>query len=266
MMQETQAVSADRAGMSDPDQARARDMFPRGLSQPRQGFRFSLDALLLAAFAGQWEVRGRVLDLGTGCGVVGLAVALGHPDSVVVGLDASPVMLNHARENARRLGLEKRFAVLQGDVANPGGLRPGSMDLVVCNPPYRDPRTGRACPDAVKNAARFETGAGLADFIRATAFFLGNKKPYAFIHLAERADDLLVLLRESRLRPKVLCFVHPRAEDAARMVLVRGVKNGGSGLRVAPGLVLHEGQGEASRLTAGILDFCPHLACNAVQV
>ncbi|NCD26313.1 MAG: methyltransferase domain-containing protein [Deltaproteobacteria bacterium] len=243
--------------MLDPAVLRAREYFPRGLSQPDAGFRFSLDALLLAAFARQGASR--VLDLGTGCGVVGLAWALIHPDSFVVGLDANPAMLVHARENARRLGLAGRFAAVRADVARPGGFRPESMDLVLCNPPYRDPGTGRVCPHVGKNAARFESGAVLADFIRATAFVLRNRKPCAFIHLAERVDDLLGLLSEHRLRPKELLFVHPKPDVLARLVLVLAVKNGGPGLTVAAPLVLH---GEAG-LTAQALAFCPWLACNS---
>lgn len=243
--------------MLDPAVLRAREYFPRGLSQPETGFRFSLDALLLAAFtkpAGK-----RVLDLGTGCGVVGLAWALNHPDSFVVGLDASPVILAHARENARRLGLADRFAAVRADVRAPGALTPESMDLVLCNPPYRDPGTGRTCPHVGKNAARFESGAVLVDFVRATALFVRNKKSCAFIHLAERVDDLLGLLSEHRLRPKELLFVHPKSDGPARLVLVRAVKNGGPGLTVAAPLVLH---GE-SGFTAQALAFCPWLVCNA---
>lgn len=243
--------------MCDPAVLRAREYFPRGLSQPETGFRFSLDALLLAAFVGQGAKR--TLDLGTGCGVVGLAWALNHPDSFVVGLDANPVMLVHARENARRLGLAERFAAVRADVAAPGGLKPESMDLVLCNPPYRDPGTGRTCPHAGKNVARFESGAVLADFVRAAALFLRNRKSCAFIHLAERVDDLLGLLSEHRLRPKELLFVHPRADAPARLALVRAVKNGGPGLTVTSPLVLH---GKAG-LTDQALAFCPWLACNA---
>ncbi len=243
--------------MPDPAVLRAKDYFPRGLSQPETGFRFSLDALLLAAFAGQ--AGKRVLDLGTGCGVVGLAWALNHPDSFVTGLDANSTMLVHARENARRLGLADRFAAVRADVRAPGALTPESMDLVLCNPPYRDPGTGRTCPHAGKNAARFESGAVLADFVRATTLVLRNRKPCAFIYLAERVDDLLGLLSGHRLRPKELLFVHPKADAPARLVLVRAVKNGGPGLTVAAPLVLH---GECG-LTAQALAFCPWLACNA---
>ncbi len=249
--------------MSSPAQDKARRFFPRGLSQPESGFRFSLDALLLAAFAGQEKVRGRILDLGTGCGVVGLGLALDHPDFFGIGVDLNPDMLCHARENIRRLGFEERFALLRADARGPWGIASESMDMVLCNPPYRDPGRGRICPDEAKTLARFESRAGLADFVRAAAYLVRNRKSCSFILLAERVDELLDLLRASRLQPKEVLFVHRRLESTARLVLVRSLKNGGAGLAVRPPLILHEGQGKGTRLSAAALSFCPRLACNA---
>jgi tRNA1Val (adenine37-N6)-methyltransferase len=249
--------------MTGPAAELARERFPRGLSQPGSGFRFSMDALLLAAFAGRNRVRGRVLDLGTGCGVVGLGLALDHPDFFCLGLDVDAAMLGHALENARRLGLAERFVALRGDVRVSACLAPESMDLVLCNPPYRDPGRGRLCPDEGRTTARFESRAGLADFVRAAAFLVRNRKPCAFIHLAERVDELLALLWASRLQPKELLFVHRNPDSPARLVLVRAIRNGGPGLAALPPLFLHEGQGDGTRLTPRALAFCPRLACNA---
>ena len=136
--------------------------------------------------------------------------------------------------------------------------------MVLCNPPYREPGRGRVCPDGSRTDARFESRAGLADFVRAAAYLVRNRKSCCFIHLAERADELLALMRQSRLQPKEALFVHQRADTTARLVLVRALKNGGPGLKVLPPLFLHEGQGGATRLCTAALAFCPDLACNAV--
>ena len=197
--------------------------------------------------------------------MVGLGLALDHPDFFGIGLDLNPDMLRHAQVNLHRLGCERRFALLRADVRQPTGLKPESMDLVLSNPPYRDPGRGRICPDEARTLARFEYRAGLADFVRAAAYLLRNRKSCVFIHLAERVDELLDLLRASRLQPKEALFVHQREDATARLVLVRSLKNGGPGLVVHPPLILHEGQGGETRLTAAALSFCPRLACNAVS-
>lgn len=238
---------------------RARELFPRGLSQPDVGFRFSQDALLLAAFAGQYSVRGRVIDLGTGCGVVGLALALDHPAFFGVGFDAQSEMLVHAQDNARRLGCAQRFSFVRGNVAQPLGVHAESFDLAVCNPPYREPGRGRSCPETGKSNARFEELGRLDDFVRATAFVLRNQRWCAFVFLAERCDELLSCMRTWRLQPKEMLCIHPRTDAPAKLVLVRGRKNGGSGLRLGPPLFLHEGRGAESRLSAQAEAFCPRL-------
>jgi hypothetical protein len=95
----------------------ARTLFPRGLIQPRDGFRFGSDALLLASFAATVPGR-RVLDLGTGSGPAGLGLLLARDDAdtTVLGLDIAPDMTQAAKANAARLGLAERFAARCLDV------------------------------------------------------------------------------------------------------------------------------------------------------
>ncbi len=253
--------------------AEARDYFPRGLSQPATGYRFSLDALLLAEFATLSGVI-RVADLGCGCGVIGLALLLRQArartplrpgrELHVTGIDQNPEMIACALENAARLGFDQRYAAVQADVAALRGRTdpaPESVDLVVCNPPYRDPASGRRSPDPGRDAARFETVAPGRAFMEAASLVLKNRKRACCIGLAERTDALLADAASCRLTPKRLRFVHPRPGDPARLVLLELAKNGGPGLLVEPPLTLHQAGG--TRLTDEALTFCPALACNA---
>ena len=222
--------------------AAARAFFPRGLAQPARGFRFAVDALLLADFAGLRGVA-RVADLGCGCGVVGLALLLRAPDGPVklTGLDNNPEMLACASENAARLGLGPRCRAMLADVATVRGhpeLAPESVDLVVCNPPYRQPGTGRRCPDPGRDAARFEAGATTADFARAAAYLLKNRRRACFIGLAAPRDAPLAARPAAPRAPPRLRWVHPRAGAPARLVLAEAMKNGGPGLAVEPPLFL----------------------------
>ena len=189
--------------------AAARERFPRGLVQPASGFRFSVDALLLASFARIKGARG--LDLGCGCGVVGLGLLLRHPERgfTMHGLDLNPDMVAAARSNAALLGFGERYTAELadlgdlGDVTDPAvvpaeigpALAPESFDLVVSNPPYRRPGQGRDCPDPGKSLGRFESGAGLPDFTRAAGRLLRNRGRAAFVFPAERLADLLLALR-----------------------------------------------------------------------
>jgi tRNA1Val (adenine37-N6)-methyltransferase len=233
--------------------------FPRGLVQPEDGYRFSLDSLLLASFA-----RGagpEVLDLGCGCGVVGLAVLLTDEKVSVTGVDADPEMIGCAEANAAKLGMAGRFDALACDVREVKKVRPYEpevFDAVVCNPPYREQGGGRP-PRGSRLAARFDSRAGMADFARAAAFGLKNKARFFAVFPPERLAAMFRALADSKLEAKRLKLVYGNADEPAKIALVEARKNGGPGLAAEPPLVLHRHGG----LSAEALEFCPFLACNA---
>lgn len=236
------------------------------MAQPEGGYRFSLDPLLLASFAAP-KHGARVLDLGTGCGAAGLALLLRNPDMDLrlAGLDIDPEMISAAKENGRRLGFDAAFETVCGDVRDIRTIPeigPESHDLILCNPPYRDPGSGRLAPEEGRLRARFETEGAMEDFISAAAYALANKGRFALVILAGRLVSVMAALAERKLEPKRLRLVHSRHNEPARLALLESLKNGAPDLNVEPPLVLYEGEGEASRLTQAALSFCPFLSCN----
>jgi tRNA1Val (adenine37-N6)-methyltransferase len=245
--------------MTSEDAVRiAREYFPRGLKQPEDGYRFSIDSLLLAAFAR--DVKGRVMDLACGCGVVGLGMLLESRDVRVTGLDANPELLECSKANAKLLGVVDRFEHVRCDVRTVSEKRPfepESFDAVVMNPPYRDPGSGRT-PEGMRLPARFEAQARLDDFISAAAFGLKNKGRLDVVFLPGRLAALFKALDNAALEPKRLMLVHGGAEERAKIALVEARKNGGPGLHAEPPLILYAG----GVMTSGALAFCPALGCN----
>lgn len=242
----------------------ARRLFPRGLQQPEEGFRFSTDALLLAAFAAPYA-RGRVADLGSGCGVVGLGLRMLTPVEVL-GLDVDPAMVRAAARNADTLGYADSVAAQcldLADVHGPDGPEAESFDMVVANPPYRETGTGRRPTARGRDRARFHDGAGLSVFVRASAYLVRNAGRVCLVHLPEHLPRLLQEFSAHKLEPKRVLFVHPREGEPAKLMLLEGRKNGRPGMTVMPPLHMHEGEGAETRLRDETLTFCPFLACNA---
>jgi tRNA1Val (adenine37-N6)-methyltransferase len=229
------------------------------MDQPRNGFRFSADSLLLACFAPRAD---RVLDIGTGCGVVGLAYLLRHEGQArVVGLDSNERMISCATRNAVRLGFEETFKPLHFDITDcrtARAIKPETFDLVLMNPPYREPGTGRLCADEQKRAARFETLAGLGEFLDLAAFALMNGRPLCLVYAAEGIVRLFEALRERRLEPKRMVMVHGHADAQAKVVLVEARKNGRPGLIIPAPLILYAQPGERTP-TPQALSFCPFI-------
>ncbi len=221
--------------------------------QARDGYRFSLDPVLLARFV-RIKNRARVVDLGAGCGVLSLLLAkIGSPASVI-GVERQVVMAERAMRNVSHNALEATVRILAGDIREIRTLLPcGQFDLVVSNPPFRQPDCGRVAPGDERAAARHELFGGLDAFVRAASWLLNNGGAFAVIHLAERLAELLSLMQQERLQPKRIRMVHPHADEAARLVLVEGVKSAGSGLLVEAPLIIYDSHGDGRHYSEEVL-------------
>lgn len=243
----------------------SRELYPRGLLQPKSGFRFSVDALLLSSHPRMGK-RERILDLGCGCGVIGFGLLLQHEDKGIhiTGVEMDSEMADCARENARMLEMEHGFSVCELDVKNlrkSQFVSPESFDRVVLNPPYRKQGEGRISPKREKNIACFEGEAGLGDFLQGAAYALKNRGRVNVVYPANSQTHLLQTMLEYKLEPKRMRFVHSRSGDAAVFVLVEGMKNGGRGVTVQPPLFLYStGKNMYSEQA---LEYCPFLKCNS---
>ena len=209
------------------------------LLQSRSGYRFSLDALLLAYFV-TVKAGERVIDLGTGNGVLALVLAHLHPTAALTGIELQSAMAARAGRNVELNGLQSRIKILHADVRHISDrMSSASFDAVVCNPPYRKPSSGRTSPNAERRAARHETYGELEDFLRAAAHLLRPKGRMALCYPAVRLIDLIAAMHQLRIEPKRLRLVHSFLHSGASLVLVEGVKGGRVGLAVAPPLIIY---------------------------
>ena len=207
--------------------------------QSRMGYRFSLDALLLARFV-TVKSRDQLIDLGAGNGTIALLLSHLYPAASITGLEVQPAMAERAKRSVALNGLQERVAIVMGDVRQISSLfASSSFDAVVSNPPFRKPTSGRISPDQEKQIARHEIKGALNDFVAAAVYLLRTKGRLALIYAAERAVELLIALCRAGLEPKRLRWVHSFAGDEALLVLVEAVKGGRSGVEVAPPLVIY---------------------------
>jgi tRNA1Val (adenine37-N6)-methyltransferase len=223
------------------------------LYQSRAGYRFSLDALLLAYFV-TVKQRDKMIDLGTGSGVIPLVLAELYPSIAVSGVEIQPSMLERARRNVKLNQRHAAICIIGGDVRAFTQIgAPQSFDVVVCNPPYRKPGSGRISPNDEKRIARHETHGKLGDFLRAGSFLLRQKGRLAAVYPAVRSIDLLAAMRQAGIEPKRLRMVHSFAGAEAALVLAEGVKGGRSGVRILPPLAIYRrGKAYTDEVTAMI--------------
>lgn len=211
--------------------------------QPRQGYRFSVDAVLLAHFLAP-EPEARILDLGAGCGIVSLILSHRYPFTPLVALEVQPRLAEVIRRNVVINSLESRVTVVEGDCRRISTLlSPNSCDWVAANPPYYPTASGRHHPETERSQARHEILGGIGEMAQAAAFALKTGGRAAFVYPAAREETLLGVLRENGLAPKRLQRVHPYPEAEAELVLVEAVKDGGEGLEVLPEFCICKAKG-----------------------
>ena len=207
--------------------------------QGRSGYRFSLDAVLLAHFA-KPHGNEKIIDLGTGNGIIPLMIVSLHSSVRVVGLELQEKMVGRALRSVALNRYGERVKIIQGDVRSiKEFFSAQSFDAVLCNPPYRRRASGRMNPDPEKCAARHEISGCLADFIRAGAYLIKAGGRMALVYPATRMVDLLQAMRQAGMEPKRLRLVHSFAGSGAALVLAEGIKGAGSELKLMPPLIVY---------------------------
>ena len=214
------------------------ETLPNGLTlfQDDRFFQLGQDSVLLSAFA-KIRRRAKVLDLG--CGTGALALLCWREDLTLTGLEIQPEALDLFRRSIEENGLSNVTA-LEGDMRQMRTLLPhGSMDYVICNPPYFGRNTGAAAPTAEKRTARQDICCTVEEVAVAASFVLHTGGKAAFVFRPERLWVLLEALDRVRLVPKRLRFVHQNALTSPSAVLVECRKGGSAeGLTVEPPLLV----------------------------
>jgi len=227
------------------------------ICQKRKGYRFSIDAVVLAHHV-SLKAAGVAVDLGTGCGVIPLILASRFPLVQLYGIEIQKELAELALKNVRLNHMEGRITILHADMKDLRSyLRAGVADVVLSNPPYRKLCSGRLNPDPEKAVAKHEVKASIADVLAAAEKLLKVSGRVFVIYPADRATDLLTQMRASRLEPKRLRFIHSKEKSAAELVLAEGLKLGKPGLKVAAPLFVHNKDGSYTDEMSAMLGESP---------
>lgn len=221
-------------------------------TQPKEGFRFGVDALLLAA-AVPAKGTDHILDLGCGVGAVTFCLAHRCPSVKVTGLEIQPHLAALAHHNASQNSMEERVTIIEGDITSPpAALKEPAFDHVVMNPPYMTGDDHNTSPHRSKEIAHTEINGSLADWIKTSRRALKPKGTLSIIHRTDRMNEILPLLGKGfgdiRLIP-----LWPREGQPSKRIIIRATKGSRAPLTLTPGLIIHEKGQQYTNILEGIV-------------
>lgn len=221
------------------------EQLPNGLTllQDDRYFKLGQDSVLLSHFA-QIPRRARVLDLG--CGTGALTMLCWREDLTITGLELQegPAQLFSRTIHDNAL---TNVSVLQGDLREIRAHIPhGSMQYVLCNPPYFAAESGKRAAGTAHAVARQDETANITDIVNAIAWVLPTGGRCALVFRSERLCPLMSALQAQNLTPKRMRFVHQTAASAPSAVLLACRRGGADGLVVEPPLLVCDADGALS--------------------
>lgn len=212
--------------------------------QNKKGFCFGIDSVLLSDFAKEIKTGSKVVDLGTGTGILGILLCAKTNLSSVLGVEIQEEVAEMARRSIVMNGLEKKFTILTTDVKKlKNKIKLNNYDVVITNPPYKKINTGKINENEKKLISKHEITADLSEFIKTSYSILKDNGAFYMVHRAERLSDIIYELRKNKLEPKIIRFVYSNEIEDSKLVLIKAIKNAKSFLKVDKPLYIYDNKG-----------------------
>jgi tRNA1Val (adenine37-N6)-methyltransferase len=215
--------------------------------QNKTGFCFGIDSVLLSDFAKDIKKDAKVLDLGTGTGIISTLLCGKTELKEIVGVEIQKEVYEMAQKSIKLNKLENKFKIINEDILNLNKiLEKNTFDAIVTNPPYKKRDTGVKNEDEKKIISRHETTATLEDFIKVSKDLLKDKGEFYMVHRPDRLVDILNDMRKYKIEPKIIRFVYSNKNSEPKLVLVKGIKNAKPFLKIKDNLYIYSEDGKYS--------------------
>ncbi|WP_050613555.1 tRNA1(Val) (adenine(37)-N6)-methyltransferase [Bacillus testis] len=217
-------------------------------------FSFSLDAILLGRFVSVPIVKGKLVDLCSGNGVIPLLLST-RTRGEIIGVEIQERLYDMAVRSIGYNKLEEQLTMIHGDLKEiVKEIGHSKYDVVTCNPPYfPTPKADEHNKNHHYAIARHEIMCNLEDVVKASSQLLKQGGKAAFVHRPGRLMDILTLMRQYRLEPKRLQFVYPSERKEANTILIEGIKDGSPDLKILPPFIVYGKDREYSEEARKIL-------------
>ncbi len=222
------------------------DLEYKGLKiiQNKDWFCFGMDSVILANFAKKEKKESKILDLGTGTGIIAILLSKKVENSKITAIEIQKEVAEMAQRSVKLNDLEESVKIVNEDIKNilkKSGQ--AKFDVVITNPPYKKKETGILNENNIRMISRHEITANLEDFVRVAGEQLKDYGTFYMVNRPERIIDIFENLRKYKLEPKEIQFIYPKKNKAPNGLLVKAVKRGGEFLKVDEPLIIYNDDG-----------------------
>lgn len=209
------------------------------LYQPKKGYRYGIDSLLLARFA-DLRPTDRLCDLGSGVGILALWALTRRKVEKAVAIEVQRELAELALKNAEVLGVKSRLEVFHENWKRVKSfLKPHGFHVVISNPPYRKALSGKAPPDLSKAIAKHEIEGTMSDLVKAAGYLMKPSGRFCLMYPPIRLEELIVELHRAKLKVQRMGFIHPYRDRPATLVMVEAVRSMERELKVESPIVVY---------------------------
>ena len=213
--------------------------------QNKEGFCFGIDAVLLSDFAKEIKNKARVLDLGTGTGIISILLSAKTNLEKIYGIEIQKEVADMAKRSVELNNLGDKIEIINKNILDLQNIfEKNSFDAIVTNPPYKKADTGKSNENENKYISRHEVTASLKDFIKVSSEMLKSGGSIYMVHKPERLSEISYELKINKLEPKKLRFVYPNYREEPKLILIKATKNAKEFLRIERPLVIYKEEGQ----------------------
>jgi len=210
------------------------------LKQSKSGYRHSIDPILVSHFA-KPSAGDKVIDLGTGCGIIPILLADNISPLEIIGVEIQSSLAEFAKDNIMANNMSDDIKIINSDMKKiKSHIEPASVDMVITNPPYTKKNSGRINPDSERAIARHEIKITLAELVEIAAELLKDSGKFVIVYPKKRLSEVLAVMVSNGINPELLRLVHTKKDVAPKLFLLSGEKRGSKELVVAPPLYIFD--------------------------
>ena len=228
------------------EKERIDDLEFKGLKiiQNQDGFCFGMDSVLLSDFAKEIKKDSKVIDLGTGTGIIPILLSGKTKECKFTGVEIQEDVSDMAKRSVKLNDLESQIDIINTNIMNLKNIYlRKSFDVVVTNPPYKKIDTGINSEEYKVNISRNEITASLEDFIEISSYLLKDFGEFYMVNRPNRLVDIFYYMRKYKIEPKNMRLISPNKNKKPNLILIKGIKNGKSFLEVEKDLIVYKEDG-----------------------